>query len=153
MLSCIHYRSHGNAATFKPEIFRYWQRPNLLPEDLFDLTFGGTDYAWVIMGDPFTGTLPHLDPDMTAAWNLLVHGRKVILTLIFSDIALKQSSVKQIYSHPIFYNFISSLIHINSIGCCGQQRLMVRPMNQLRNAQMILEPMTHLPGTHMSCQN
>ena len=78
MLSCIHYRSHGNAATFKPEIFRYWQRPNLLPEDLFDLTFGGTDYAWVIVGDPFTGTLPHVDPDMTAAWNLLVHGRKVI---------------------------------------------------------------------------
>ena len=70
-------RNHENKATLKPDFFRYWQRPDFLPDDLFDLTFGGTDYAWVIMGDPFTGTLPHIDPDLTAAWNLLVHGRKV----------------------------------------------------------------------------
>ncbi len=69
-------RSH--MSTEKPDLFSGWSWPRAIPEDLYKNTFGGSDYQWIIMSQPQTGTHVHQDPDLTDAWNALLYGHKVI---------------------------------------------------------------------------
>ncbi len=61
----------------KPDLFDDWRWPASVPEDLYRPTFGGSDYQWVILSQPQTGTHIHQDPVMTDAWNALISGHKV----------------------------------------------------------------------------
>ncbi len=61
----------------KMDLMSGWTWPHSIPRDLFKWTYWLTDYVWVIMGDPDTGTAPHTDPVLTAGWNSLLQGHKV----------------------------------------------------------------------------
>ncbi len=61
----------------KPDLYADWEWPRPVPKDLYIPAFGGSDYQWVIMSQPQTGTHVHSDPDLTDAWNALITGHKV----------------------------------------------------------------------------
>ena len=54
-----------------------YEWPSSIPIDLYGPTFGGSDYQWLIMSQPKTGTHIHHDPELTDAWNALLYGHKV----------------------------------------------------------------------------
>ena len=62
--------------THKPDLFNDWSWPKAIPEDIYRPTFGGSDYQWIIMSQPSTGTHIHHDPEITDAWNALLYGHK-----------------------------------------------------------------------------
>ncbi len=66
-----------DTSSAKPDIFSDWVWPKVLPKDLYLPTFGGSDYQWLIVSQPQTGTHIHQDPVMTDAWNALLSGHKV----------------------------------------------------------------------------
>ncbi len=65
------------ASTAKPDLFSDWRWPRPMPQDLYRPSFGGSDYQWLIVSQPHTGTHIHQDPVMTDAWNALLTGHKV----------------------------------------------------------------------------
>ena len=67
-------------SSYKPDLFPEWGWPKIMPKDLFRSSFGGSDFQWVIMSHPATGTHIHHDPDITDAWNALLYGHKVKVT-------------------------------------------------------------------------
>ena len=60
----------------KSDIFANFQKPSLIPKDLYHATGYENDYNWVIMSQAYTGSQLHGDPDLTGAWNYLIHGYK-----------------------------------------------------------------------------
>ena len=60
----------------KSDVFANFQKPSLIPNDLYHATGYENDYNWVIMSQAFTGSQLHCDPDLTGAWNYLIHGYK-----------------------------------------------------------------------------
>ena len=64
-------------STHKPDLFADWEWPKPIPKDLYKEAFGGSDFQWIIMSQPQTGTHIHHDPEVTDAWNALFYGHKV----------------------------------------------------------------------------
>ena len=64
-------------STHKPDLFADWEWPKPIPKDLYKKAFGGSDFQWIIMSQPQTGTHIHHDPEVTDAWNALFYGHKV----------------------------------------------------------------------------
>lgn len=98
-------------STEKPDLFSGWSWPKAIPEDLYKNTFGGSDYQWIIMSQPKTGTHVHQDPDLTDAWNALLYGHKVktiskISSMTLSTILL---SITQFFQNEIANVIISTL--------------------------------------------
>ncbi len=60
----------------KSDVFANFQKPSLIPKDLYHATGYENHYNWVIMSQANTGSQLHGDPDLTGAWNYLIHGYK-----------------------------------------------------------------------------
>ena len=60
----------------KTDVFAQFPKPSVFPDDLYHATEYETHYNWAILSQANTGSLLHVDPDCTGAWNYLIHGHK-----------------------------------------------------------------------------
>ena len=56
--------------------FSAFNKPAMIPNDLFNATGYENHYNWVILSQAKTGSYIHVDPDITGAWNYLISGYK-----------------------------------------------------------------------------
>ena len=79
----LEYFASGKLYAFQPlrtnaklDIFAQFPKPSVFPNDLYIGTRYETHFNWVILSQANTGSLLHVDPDCTAAWNYVIHGYK-----------------------------------------------------------------------------
>ena len=79
----LEYFASGQLRAFQPlrtnaklDIFAQFPKPSVFPNDLYIGAKYDTHLNWAILSQANTGSLLHVDPDCTGAWNYLIHGYK-----------------------------------------------------------------------------
>ncbi|GMH39012.1 hypothetical protein BSKO_06910 [Bryopsis sp. KO-2023] len=71
------YLFDGEFGESCPEMLQDYRVPSIFPEDFFNkLATSRPPYRWVLIGPPRSGSIWHIDPTATSAWNSLISGRK-----------------------------------------------------------------------------
>lgn len=95
------------------ELLSHYSVPSYFPEDLLNLLDPDErpSYRWFLIGPKRSGTVLHIDPLHTAAWNTLLKGRKrwVLFPPSFKKSQLLPSSSHDIHEQEAIHYFLDQL--------------------------------------------